>query len=271
MIESINISHIRTTNPRHLHLLSLLSIKVESKTAYLLEELDVSEATLRRDLSELVESCKIVRTHGGALLRPEAVHEASFIEKERSAPDEKRAIALRAVELIPSGSSVYIDSGTTCLELASLLLRRGDCRIFTNSLPILVEACKYSNNVTGIGGTLREVSRALIGAVALNWLENLHFDISFIGTSAAHTERGLFTTETQEAAVKQHAMHASEKAILLCDSSKWLASAPVRIAQWSSFDGCVVDDGLETSALNALRRELTVYLAQIPLNETKNT
>jgi len=258
-------------NPRHQRLLSLLSTEVESKSACLMQQLAISEATLRRDLSELAESRKIIRTHGGALLRPEAVHEASFREKALSAPEQKRSIAACAAGLIPSGSSVYIDSGTTCLEVARLLLRRGDCRIFTNSLPILVEACKYSNNVTGIGGTLREVSRALIGAVALNWLENLHFDISFIGTSAAHTERGLFTTETQEALVKQHAMRASEKAILLCDSSKWLGSAPVRIAQWSSFDGCVVDDGLETSALNALRRELTIYLAQIPLNETKNT
>lgn len=260
MIVTVIFSHTPMINPRHQRLLSLLSTEVESKSACLMQQLAISEATLRRDLSELAESRKIIRTHGGALLRPEAVHEASFREKALSAPEQKRSIAACAAGLIPSGSSVYIDSGTTCLEVARLLLPRGDCRLFTNSLPILVEACKYNANVTGIGGTLREVSRALIGAAALKWLENLHFDFSIIGASAAHTERGAFTTETQEATVKQHAMQLSEKSILLCDSSKWSVTAPVRIAKWSAFDICIADDALKPSIKRTLEKKLTLHL-----------
>ncbi|MGZ0656019.1 DeoR/GlpR family DNA-binding transcription regulator [Coraliomargarita sp. W4R53] len=248
-------------NPRQHRLLSLLSIDVESKSSNLIEQLGISEATLRRDLSDLVESGKIIRTHGGALLRPEALNEASFIDKEQAAPEHKRAIAACAANLVPAGASIYIDSGTTCLELARLLLRRGDCQIFTNSLPVMVEACKYNANVTGIGGKLREVSRALIGPSALNWLENLSFDYSVMGASAANTKRGLFTTETQEASVKQHAIQASEESILLCDSSKWSASAPVCYARWSDFSSCVVDEALNDTTQLTLKKQLSVHIA----------
>ncbi|MDQ8194552.1 DeoR/GlpR family DNA-binding transcription regulator [Coraliomargarita sp. SDUM461004] len=249
-------------NPRHQRILSLLSAEVECKSATLMHELGVSEATLRRDLSELVERGKVVRTHGGALLRPEALHEASFIEKTLSAPEGKRAIAACALDLISSNTSVYIDSGTTCLELARRLLRRNDCHIFTNSIPIVVEACNYNANVTVIGGSLRAVSRALIGSTPLNWLENLHFDYSIIGASAIDTYRGAFTTETHEASIKQQAMRASENAILLCDHSKWEKRAPVRFAQWSDFDHCIIDEDLEAATARTLGKQLHLHLAQ---------
>lgn len=228
--------------------------------------LEVSEATLRRDLSELAEKGKIIRTHGGALLSPEAVNEASFNEKELSAPKQKRAIAQYAVNMIPAGASVYIDSGTTCLEIARRLLSRGQCPIFTNSLPVLIEACKYSACVTGIGGTLREVSRALIGSAALNWLENLHFDYSFIGASAVHGERGAYTTEAQEALVKQHVIQSSSRAILAFDSSKWTSSAPVRFARWSELHTCLVDDQLPPAAQATLQQQMEIHITPTDLS-----
>lgn len=249
------------TNPRHQKIISILSTDLEVRSNILMDRLEVSEATLRRDLSELAEKGKIIRTHGGALLRPEAVNEASFNEKELSAPTQKRAIAQYAINMIPAGASVYIDSGTTCLEIARPFLSRGECPIFTNSLPILIEACKYKASVTGIGGTLRELSRALIGSAALNWLENLQFDYSFIGTSAVHGDRGAYTTEAQEALVKQHVIQSSTQAILVFDSSKWTSSAPVRFARWSEFHTCIVDDQLSPKALATLQKQMEIHIA----------
>ncbi|MDQ8208355.1 DeoR/GlpR family DNA-binding transcription regulator [Coraliomargarita algicola] len=250
-------------NIRQQKLLSLLSIDLEVKISTLLEQLDISEATLRRDLSELAENGKIVRTHGGALLRPEAINEASFLDKELSAPEQKREIASYAANIIPTGASVYIDSGTTCLEVARILLRRGDCPIFTNSLPILIDACKYNARVTGIGGTLREVSRALIGSAALSWLENLNVDYSLIGASALNVSRGAYTTETLEASVKQHAIQSSNQSILVCDHSKWISSAPVRFARWSDFDRLITDKAPESTTQKHLQQQLQVNVVGV--------
>lgn len=253
------------TNPRHQKIISLLSTDLELRSNVLMDRLEISEATLRRDLSELAEKGKIIRTHGGALLRPEAVNEASFTEKALSAPKQKQAIAQYAVNMIPAGASVYIDSGTTCLEIARRLLSRGECPIFTNSLPILVEACKYNASVTGIGGTLRELSRALIGSAALNWLENLHFDYSFIGASAVDGARGAYTTEAQEALVKQHVIQSSKQSILVFDSSKWRSSAPVRFARWSELHTCIVDDQLPGKAQATLQKQMEIHIAPTDL------
>ena len=224
------IAHTRTQA-----LLTLLEQEREVPVHVLAAELQISESTVRRDLSKLAESGRVCRTHGGAFLRREALQETSFIEKRESAVEEKREIARKAAQDIPQGSSIFIDSGTTCMEFARCLFRRSDCRIFTNSLPILVEACQSQATVTALGGEVRSISRALIGSGALSGLENLRLDIALIGASGLHPEDGAFTTETMEASVKTCAIQRSRETWLLADESKWQAAAALRFAKWSDF------------------------------------
>lgn len=224
-------------------ILKLLKPDDEVPVQILAQKLQTSESTIRRDLAKLAEFGQVCRTHGGALLRRESLQESSFIEKRESAVEEKREIANNAAQDIPHGSTVFIDSGTTCLEVARCLFGRSDCRIFTNSLPVLVEACQSPATVTALGGEVRCISRALIGSGTLSGLDNLRLDIALIGASGLHPEDGAFTTETMEASVKMAAIQRSREAWLLADQSKWQAAAALRFAKWSDFQRWYVSPG----------------------------
>lgn len=229
------------STPRHDSLLNLLQMDVEVSVRELAERLGISESTVRRDLSHLLEVGRVWRTHGGAMLRSDSLPEVSFQEKRVTEVSAKRRIAKAVTADIPSDCTLFIDSGSTCLEAARELLRRGDCCIFTNSLPILVEGCLSRSTVIALGGEVRGVSRALIGSGTLSGLENLRVDIALIGASGLHADDGVYTTEPMEASIKNHAIQRAGEAWLLADHSKWQQAAALRFAEWSAFQRWFVD------------------------------
>ncbi len=228
-------------NQRHTRLLRLLSPSQERGVAELAGVLDISEATVRRDLTQLSESGKVIRTHGGVLLRSSFLREAGFGEKAATHVDEKRRIGRAVAGAVPAGSSVFVDSGTTCLEAARVLMARGDCRIITNSIPVLVEACRSEVAVTAVGGEVRGISRALVGGTALEWLTELRSDVALIGASGLDPDSGAYTTEPLEAGVKRAAIERAGEAWLLAESAKWGEAAALRFADWSCFCRWYVD------------------------------
>ena len=138
----------------------------------------VSPATLRRDLSELERAGDLIRVHGGVLDPLYARTEISFDERQQRLNAEKKFIAAKVNELIPAGSSVFVDAGSTCLEAGKLLMRRADIRLITHSVA-LVAACSHAEaSVICIGGELRKVSGALVGGTAINAFANLQFDFA---------------------------------------------------------------------------------------------
>lgn len=222
-------------------LLNLLQPDREIPVQDIARKLGTSESTIRRDLCQLSEIGRVRRTHGGALLRRESLQESSFMEKRATAVSAKQQIARRVALDIPLGSTIFIDAGTTCLEAARELLRRSDCRIFTNSLPILVEACNHQAGVTALGGEVRGISRALIGSGALSGLDSLRVDIALIGASGLHPDEGAFTTEPMEAGVKTRVIQRAHQSWLLADHSKWQHAAALRFAEWPYFQRWYVE------------------------------
>lgn len=93
--------------------------------AELVELLDASPATVRRDVIQLEEAGKIVRTHGAIMDRRRLSGEPSFSVKRQRIPEVKRRIGAAVAEQIRPGASVFIDAGTTCLEAGLILLQRG--------------------------------------------------------------------------------------------------------------------------------------------------
>ncbi|MEX0744040.1 MAG: hypothetical protein WD118_00450, partial [Phycisphaeraceae bacterium] len=171
----------------------------------------------------------------------------------------KQNIARAAASLVPANATVFIDAGTTCLLAARELMQRDDVRIFTNSVSVLAAATGTSATVAGIGGELRSATQAMVGSLALRWLEQLRFDIALLGASGTD-ETGLSTTELTEAAVKQAVIDASGKTLLLADAGKWARPATVRFASWDRVDRWVVDrqPDVPTATRRAMNIKLTV-------------
>lgn len=208
--------------------------------AELQKKINVSPATLRRDLTALEKSGDILRVHGGVLDPSYVRTEVSFDERLLRHSTEKKAIARKAASLIPPGSTVYIDAGSTCLEAGKLLIGRRDVRIITHSIALLSAALHGEAEVLCPGGELRRVSGALVGGRALGALSVIRADFAFVGASALDFS-GCYTTEVFEAEMKKTILSRSKRNILLADLSKWEESGSVRFAGWADFHDWVVD------------------------------
>ena len=226
---------------RHQQIRDWLTRHPRCTVTELQEGLKVSRATIRRDLIELEQQGVLVRVHGGVIHSDFLAGEPTFDRRHQQCTDQKRSIGQAAAALIESNQTVFIDAGTTCLEVARHLLLREDIRIFTNSIRVMVEAQHGQADVTCIGGKLRRVSEALIDSLSLNWLENLHFDAAIIGVSGLCLKNGLSTTELSEATIKQAVIANSDQAILVADACKLGHPAAVNFAKWDQMTHWVVD------------------------------
>ncbi len=183
------------------------------------ERLDVSIDTVRRDVKELDTENKLRKVHGGAIslafTSPTAPNNNTY------ALQEKINIAEKAVSLLKEGSVVFIDGGTTCLELARLIPQRLQLTCFTLSLPVAMQLLSKPNvEVILIGGRISKEAQIAIGASTINELTAIKFDYGFIGTGYVDSLHGLTEFDWDIVQVKKAVINASKKAVLLCISEK---------------------------------------------------
>jgi DeoR family transcriptional regulator of aga operon len=226
---------------RHREILSLLRKHRRMDVQVLTDKLGVSTATLRRDLSYLDQTDQVLRVHGGVMLPGTVAGEASLRQKSASAIKAKRAIAQAVVETIPSGATVLIDGGTTCLEAGHLLRHRADLTIITNSLPLIAGYDRFEAKLIVLGGERRSVSGALVGPLAIDALCQLRADIALIGASGLHLGDGAGTTELQETAIKREWIRRAKRPCLLADATKWHQTTSIRFADWNEFTELFTD------------------------------
>ncbi len=183
-------------------------------------EFDISSATVRRDLEILEEQGRIRRVHGGAMALESRLEEQMFDDKASIAFREKRRIAEKAMTMICNSETVYLDGGSTVLELARLLVNRTDITVVTNSLRAAVELSGRGPRLILVGGELRRLSQTTVGSWTRCLIEQIHVDKAFMGTMGLSFPEGTTTTDPNEAYTKELVMSRSAKTILLADSGK---------------------------------------------------
>jgi len=252
-------------------LIELLEERGRLSNADLMDALKVSSATLRRDLAELETDGKLMRFHGGAA-HPSALRgEPSFEEKSRAAIGEKRAIAAAAADLVLPNNTVFLDAGTTCLEVGRILMERKDLTLIGNSIAFAHLAREASARIICVGGEVRGVSGALVGALALSWLGHLRADIAFVGASGL-TMEGPSTTELFEAETKQALIRQATVRVLVSDATKWGRASAVRFAGWHDFSNWITAGDLPREASGHVQTAGTrVTVATLPMDKKRNT
>jgi DeoR/GlpR family transcriptional regulator of sugar metabolism len=246
---------------RHNSIRKIVREKLRLSFAELQHLFLVSPATLRRDLSELERAGDLIRVHGGVLDPLYARTEISFDERQQRHNTEKKSIATKANELIPAGSSVFVDAGSTCLEAGKILMHRADIRLITHSVT-LVAACSHAEaSIICIGGELRKVSGALVGGPALNAFANLQVDFALIGATGLNSE-GCWTTEFTETEIKKSIIARAKRRLVLADQSKWQTPGTVLFSRWDDINDWVIDR-LPGDALNALPSTVAIHQSNI--------
>lgn len=213
--------HRLLTAEREQLILDLLKRSDVLPVSSLSTKLGVSEATVRRDLQHLHQRGLLERVHGGATVKVGSQAELLFSDKEGKYSEEKQLIAQAALELIEEHDTIYLDGGSTVLQLAKLLEARSGLTIVTNSLMAASVLMESGHRLVLTGGEFRALSRTMVGPLSSAILENLTVDKAFMGTIGLTLEDGLSTTDANEAFTKKLVMSRASQVILLADQSKF--------------------------------------------------
>lgn len=231
---------------------------------------EVTTETVRRDLAVLEERGTVRRVHGGAV-GPDRTStvEASVAERTGRQSVAKARIARRALEGITDTSgSVYLDAGTTTAALAALLAERAAAadewpEVVTHSMAIShLLAAHPTARLTAIGGRVRGLTAAAVGADAIAAIGRLRPDVAFVGTNGISADFGLSTPDPDEAAVKRAIVAAARRVVVLADADKLDAELLVAFASLDAVDVLVTDRAPRPALAAALRdAEVEVWIA----------
>ncbi len=198
------------------------SLKKEGRVTVveLVEALQTSESTIRRDLSQLEQLNVLKRVHGGAILPDSMVAEKSYSDKAQLNKSAKQHIASKAASLVSNGDTIYLDAGTTTYEMISYLKEK-EVIVVTNGLDHIEKLIANQITCYVIGGKVKTQTKAIVGYEAYKALDRYQFDKCFIGANAVHHKYGYTTPDSEEAMMKEKAIAKSQQAYVLADETKF--------------------------------------------------
>ena len=222
-------------------------------TSDLCEAINVSEDTIRRDLSELAETGDIIKVHGGALSKSFHV---SFQTNGVYSHDNKKLIAQKAVTLIRDGMFVLTTGGTTIIELAKALPQHLRATFFTGSLPAAMEYIQHPNiEVIFIGDKISKNSKITVGGDAITKIKQINADICFLGINAIDAQNGLTDNDWDVVQVKRAMMQSSKKVVALTIAEKINSLQKIKIAGIEELDAMITDMDPSDKIFDAYREK----------------
>jgi DeoR family fructose operon transcriptional repressor len=162
------------------------------------------------------------------------------------------AIAREAARLVQQGQTLFLDAGTTTLELARVLPSRLDITVATNSVPIAAELADRVRLIL-TGGTVKASTLALTGPMAERSIEQMHVDIAFVGMNGVSAAAGFTTPTLEEAATKAKMITAARMAVVLADGTKFGVVTFARVAGLDEVDLVITDERAPASEVELLR------------------
>ncbi len=205
-------------NDRTKDIIALLKGNKAISVEELAKQLFVSQATIRRDLTDLEKAGIVKRTHGGVVY-VEKADEVSIFLRQAKNPEEKSMVAYIASHNIPEFNSVFIDNSSTCLALCERLDLRNKT-VFTNGLQIAISASQYDNvSIILPGGEMKYNTTAMMGSMTARALQAFNFDLSITSCSAVDAN-GSYESTLESAEIKKIAMDRAKKHVLVFDRTK---------------------------------------------------
>lgn len=247
---------------RQQRIIDLVAKKGVISINFLVETLNVSHMTIRRDIQKLEEKGMIMSVSGGIQSLEKLSFEPSHIKKSQMFEEQKDKISQCAVKYIPSNASIYLDAGTTTLAIAKQITHIPDLLVFTNDFVIANYLIEYGCcKIIHTGGTICRENYSSVGTFAARMLSEIYVDIAFISTSSWSLQ-GLSTPDENKIAVKKIIANSCGKRILVTDSSKYGKIATFSVLPLTIFDVIITDSNLSENAIKAIKEQnLVIQLA----------
>jgi DeoR/GlpR family transcriptional regulator of sugar metabolism len=266
------VSSLRRTKDRTAVILDLVDQQGTASYEALADLLQVSTMTVRRDCEELAKLGKIIKSIGGIQQAhaPAYLYENTVRERIATNRAEKRAIAAKALDLIPNNHTIFIDGGTTNLALAKLI---ADCRIgltiLTNSALTCLELSRGQNTIIGIGGEYDPLALSFVGPQAEEMAKSFFVDQAFLTTKGFLPADGTYESAVATFRIKQIVAERAVETVLLVDHTKFGHRALSKVLDISQIQQVVTDEGTSESDLTSLRRAgINVNVASLPKVES---
>ncbi|APO87494.1 MULTISPECIES: DeoR/GlpR family DNA-binding transcription regulator [Marivivens] len=204
----------------------------------------VTLQTIRRDLTYLAEAGQLERVHGGAVL-PSGTTNIGYEERRVLNSSTKQAIARTCASHIPNDISLFLNIGTSTEAVARELMNHRNLMVVTNNMNVAnILVANPHCEILVTGGSLRRADGGLIGNLAADTIRQFKFDLAVIGCSALDADGDLLDFDIQEVSVSQTIIRQSRKTFLVADHTKFVRSAPARIASLSAIDTLFTDHPL---------------------------
>ncbi|MGN6217966.1 MAG: DeoR/GlpR family DNA-binding transcription regulator [Microbacterium sp.] len=237
----------------------LLAAQGRVSVVELAERFDVTTETIRRDLDHLESAGALRRVHGGAVGRERAsTREPSLAERLEHHGGAKTAIGARALDVLGEDfrGSVFLDAGTTTAAVAAALAPRlaGErIEVVTHSLTLgHALAGVPGASLSLIGGRVRGLTAAAVGADTVRAIGALRPDVAFIGTNGLSAGFGLSTPDPDEAAVKRAIVASARRVVVVADAEKFGVELLVGFAPLDAIDVLVTDSAPDAELASAL-------------------
>lgn len=221
----------------------------------LMERVNISKATTRRDINALSEEKRIIKIRGGAQsIIASAPFEPSLIARSLVNADEKKRIAMEAVKYIQPEDRVILDSGTTVLEVARLLSSFTSLTVVTNDIHIAAEINTNStNHLFFIGGIIRQGFCSSYGFYAESMLKSLSVDKIFLSVDAIDPDLGIMSYTMDDINLKSIGIDKAKEVFLLCDHSKFCTQALFSVGMMDKITTIISGRELDPAITEKLR------------------
>ena len=207
----------------------------------LCEVFSVSKNTIRRDLNELEARGHIAKVYGGVTaVTPEDVMPLPV--RSGLNPAAKDLIGKLAARELSDGDTIFIDPGSTAVNVLRHLPPRIKLTVVTHSLPAMVEAAKYDGiNLISLGGAFNPATSSFVGIFAQQALSDLRITKAFLCATGVTVESGMSNTTFLEAEIKRGVVSHASSVILVADNSKLGHDATVTFCRLQDISTFVTD------------------------------
>lgn len=220
-------------------------IKKEKKVTVsdLSRKCNVTEETIRKDLTKLETEGLVTRIHGGAILKTEQapIEGIHYFNRQAMNVQEKQIIAQKAIRLLEGKSTIIADSSTTVAEALKAIPNKKDITIVTNSTEAFREFIQSDVNIISTGGEFNKKSLSLQGYVAKANIQKYSVDIALLSCKALDLERGVQDSNEGEAEIKKLMLEQAAEVALLVDHTKFDRTAFVCLLSLDKVDYIVTD------------------------------
>ena len=243
-------SQPRNTKQRRHTIMQLLQEQGEVSVEQLVQLFDISEVTIRKDLSELETNGFLLRKYGGAILMPKEIIDEN---ENDELTKRKLVIAKAAAERIRDHNRIIVDSGSTTAALIKQLNLKQGLVVMTNSLSVATELRALENEPTLLmtGGTWDTRSESFQGKVAEQVPRSYDFDQLFIGADGIDLARGS-TTFNELVGLSQVMAEVSREVVVMVESQKIGRKMPNLELTWQQIDVLITDTGLSEQDKQAI-------------------